>query len=48
VKEFMTKFNIGKTQVYAILKAKSEICSNGSVKQTLRKSGGGGGSGSSI
>jgi hypothetical protein len=38
VKEFMTKFNTGKTQVYVILKAKSEIslcqnCSNGSIKK---------------
>lgn len=45
VKEIMTKFNVGKIQVYDILKAKSytrylwQSCSNGSIKWKLRKTG---------
>jgi hypothetical protein len=44
VKQIVAKFSIGKTQVYDILKAKSEIkkqwlnC-NGSTKRKLRKTG---------
>jgi hypothetical protein len=44
VKQIVAKFNIGKTQVYDILKAKSEIKNqwlncNSSIKRKLRKTG---------
>jgi hypothetical protein len=44
VKQIVAKFNIGKTQVYDILKAKSEIKNqwlncNGSIKRKLMKTG---------
>jgi transposase len=41
VKDIVTKFSVGKTQVYDLLKAKSETrnrgqnCSNGSIKRKL-------------
>jgi hypothetical protein len=45
LKEIVTNFNMGKTQVYNILKVKSEVrgqwqnCSSGSIRQKLRRTG---------